>query len=106
MAKTYRPYRPDQMFLLPPGLRDWLPEDHLVYFVSEVVDQLDLSNIEAIYEKDERGRPPYNPRMMTKILVYAYCVGTFSSRRIQNVRAGLKGRHFRRNGMPPPAFRT
>jgi transposase len=83
MAKTYRPYSPDQMFLLPPSLRDWLPENHLVYFVSDVVDQLDLSAIESIYEKDDRGQPPYHPRMMTKILVYAYCVGVFSSRKIQ-----------------------
>ena len=84
MAKTYRPYSPDQMFLLPPSLRDWLPENHLVYFVSDVVDQLDLSKIEAVYEKDDRGQPPYHPRMMTKILVYAYCIGMFSSRKIQN----------------------
>jgi len=83
MAKTYRPYSPDQMLLLPPSLRDWLPENHLVYFVSDVVDQLDLSAIEAVYEKDDRGQPPYHPRMMTKILVYAYCVGVFSSRKIQ-----------------------
>jgi transposase len=83
MAKTYRPYCPDQMFLLPPSLRDWLPEDHLVYFVSDVVDQMDLSKIESVYEKDDRGQPPYHPRMMTKILVYAYCIGVFSSRRIQ-----------------------
>jgi transposase len=83
MAKTYRPYCPDQMFLLPPSLRDWLPENHLVYFVSDVVDQLDLSKIESVYEKDDRGQPPYHPRMMTKVLVYAYCVGIFSSRKIQ-----------------------
>jgi transposase len=83
MAKTYRSYCPDQMFLLPPSLRDWLPENHLVYFVSDVVDQVDLSAIESIYEKDDRGQPPYHPRMMTKILVYAYCVGVFSSRKIQ-----------------------
>lgn len=83
MAKTYRPYCPDQMFLLPPSLRDWLPENHLVYFVSDVVDQLDLSKIESVYEKDGRGQPPFHPRMMTKILIYAYCVGVFSSRRIQ-----------------------
>ena len=72
------------MFLLPPSLRDWLPENHLVYFVSDVVDQMDLSKIEAVYEKDDRGQPPYHPRMMTKILVYAYCIGVFSSRKIQN----------------------
>jgi transposase len=60
-----------------------LPENHLSYFVSDVVDQLDLSVIESIYEEEERGQPPYHPRMMTKILVYGYCVGVFSSRRIQ-----------------------
>ena len=83
MAKTYRPYLPDQDFLLPPSLRDWLPEDHLVYFVSDLVDQLDLSAITTVYEDEERGFPPYHPVMLTKVLVYAYCVGVFSSRRIQ-----------------------
>ncbi len=83
MAKTYRSYSPDQLFLLPPSLRDWLPENHLVYFVSDVVDQLDLKAIESVYERDDRGQPPYHPQMMTKVLVYAYCVGVFSSRKIQ-----------------------
>jgi transposase len=83
MAKTYRPYCPDQLLLLPPSLQDWLPENHLSYFVSDVIDQLDLSEIESYYEKDDRGQPPYHPRMMTKVLVYAYCVGIFSSRKIQ-----------------------
>ena len=83
MAKTYRSYLPDQAFLLPPSPRDWLPEDHLVYFVSDLIDQLDLSAITTVYEDEERGYPPYHPVMLTKVLVYAYCVGVFSSRRIQ-----------------------
>jgi transposase len=83
MAKTYKTYLPDQDLLLPPSLRDWLPENHLVYCASDVVDQLDLSGIESVYEEEDRGQPPYHPRMMTKILVYGYCVGVFSSRRIQ-----------------------
>ena len=83
MAKPYRAYLPEQDLLLPPSLRDWLPEDHLAYFVSDVVEQLDLSAIESVYEKEERGQPPYHPRMMTKILIYGYCVGVFSSRRMQ-----------------------
>src|SRR5467141_1375622 len=83
MAKTYKSYLPEQDLLLPPSLREWLPENHLVYCVSDVVDQLDLSAIEALYEEEDRGQPPYHPRMMTKILVYGYCVGVFSSRRIQ-----------------------
>jgi transposase len=83
MAKTYRPYVPEQDLLLPPSLRDWLPEDHLAYFVSDLVDHLDLSAIMQVYEEEDRGYPPYHPVMMTKVLVYAYCVGIFSSRRIQ-----------------------
>jgi transposase len=83
MAKTYRPYCPDQMFLLPPSLRDWLPENHLSYFVSDIIDSLNLEAIESYYEKSDRGQPPYHPRMMTKVLVYAYCVGIYSSRKIQ-----------------------
>jgi transposase len=83
MAKTFRTYLPEQNLLLPASLREWLPDDHLSYFVSDVVDQLDLSAIESVYEEEDRGQPPYHPRMMTKILVYGYCVGVFSSRRIQ-----------------------
>jgi transposase len=83
MAKTYRPYVPEQDLLLPPSLRDWLPDDHLVYFVSDLVDQLDLSAIVAPYEDEPRGQPPYHPVMLTKVLVYAYCVGVFSSRKIE-----------------------
>ena len=83
MAKVYRPYFPEQDFLLPPSLREWLPEDHLAYFVSEMIDQLDLSGIEQHYEREERGYPPYHPSMMTKVLVYGYCVGVFSSRRLE-----------------------
>src|SRR5437588_70528 len=83
MAKTYKTYLPDPDVLLPPSLRDWLPENHLAYCVSDVVDQLDLSTIEAVYEEDDRGHPPYHPRMMTKVLLYGYCVGVFSSRKLQ-----------------------
>ena len=83
MAKTFRTYLPEQNLLLPASLREWLPDDHLSYFVSDVVDQLDLSGIESVYEEEDRGQPPYHPRMMTKILLYGYCVGVFSSRRIQ-----------------------
>ena len=83
MEKRYKTYEPEQSLLFPPNIKDWLPESHLANFVSDVVDQLDLSIIEAVYEKDSRGQPPYNPKMMTKLLLYGYCVGIFSSRRIQ-----------------------
>jgi transposase len=75
MAKSYRRYLPEQDLLLPPSLREWLPENHLAYFVSDVVDSLDLSAMDAVYGDEERGQPPYDPRMMTKVLVYGYCVG-------------------------------
>ena len=83
MAKTYRPYVPEQDLLLPPSLRDWLPEGHLAFFVSDLVDQLDLAAITNVYEDEERGYPPYHPVMLTKVVVYAYCSGVFSSRKIQ-----------------------
>jgi transposase len=63
MAKGYRAYLPEQDLLLPPSLRDWLPENHLAHFVSDVVDEPDLSAIESLYEKEEQGQPPYHPRM-------------------------------------------
>ena len=83
MPKGYRSYLPDQDLLLPPSLREWVAEEHLVYFVSDVVDQLDLAAIHAVYGEEKRGQPPYDPRLMTKLLVYGYCTGVFSSRRIQ-----------------------
>jgi transposase len=81
MAKTFRPYDPDQMLLMPPALADWVPEDHLARFVRDVVEALDLRAIEDVYA-EERGYPPYDPRMMTTVLLYAYCTGTYSSRKI------------------------
>ncbi len=83
--KTFKPYDPDQLFLLPPALRDWLPEGHLALFLSDVVDHaLDLTPILAAYETgDGRGQPPYHPALMVKLLLYAYCTGTPSSRRIE-----------------------
>jgi transposase len=81
MAKTFRPYEPDQLLLMPPSLSEWVPEGHLARFVGDLVDALDLSAIEDSYG-EERGYPPYHPRMMVKLLLYAYCTGTFSSRRI------------------------
>jgi transposase len=84
MTKTFRPYSLDQQLLLPPDLRGWLPEGDLALFVSDVVDELDLSAIYAAYESGEgRGQPPYHPAMMVKLLLYGYCIGTTSSRKIE-----------------------
>src|SRR5437867_424057 len=79
--KPFRPYNPEQMLLMPPALGDWLPEGHLARFVGDLVHTLDLSAIEEAYT-DPRGQPPYHPEMMVKLLLYAYCSGTYSSRRI------------------------
>lgn len=84
MNKTYQPWTQDQAYLLPPSLREWLPEEHLAWFILDVVSQLDLSPIEAsIQGKDARGQRPYHPSMMVSLLVYAYCTGVYSSRRIE-----------------------
>ena len=83
MSKTFRPYDINQKLLLPPDLHDWLPEDHLALYVSDLVEQLDLSRIMNAYEKELRGRPPYHPIMMVKLLIYGYCVGKMSSRKIE-----------------------
>ncbi len=83
MKKQYRPWSTSQSFLLPPSLLDWLPDGHLALFVLDVVEGMDLSAIEsAIHAKDARGTRPYAPQMMLALLVYAYCVGVYSSRRI------------------------
>jgi len=82
MSKTFRPYDPDQTFLMPVSMKEWLPPNHLSYFISDVVDQLDLTKIMDCYACEERGYPPYHPRMMVKVLLYAYCIGVPSSRKI------------------------
>jgi transposase len=82
MSKTFRPYDPEQMFLMPASMRDWLPANHLASFVSDIVEQLDISAIMRCYTGEERGYPPYHPAMMVKVLLYAYCVGVPSSRKI------------------------
>jgi len=82
MSKSYRPWNPNQQYLLPPSVQDWLPENDLVYFVLDTVNELDISAITEKYEQEKRGYPPYNPRMMVALLFYAYCRGIFSSRKI------------------------
>ena len=82
MAKTFRPWDPDQRFLIPPAVQEFVPPDHISHFVRDLVrDSLDLSAIFATYS-EERGFPPYHPTMMTALLLYAYSQGIYSSRRI------------------------
>ncbi len=81
--KSYRPWSPDEPYLVPPRPRDWLPEGHLVYFLLDFVDVLDLKPIEAaIQAKDPRGVVPYHPGMMVALLLYGYTRGIYSSRRL------------------------
>lgn len=84
MSGNYKTYDPDQLFLLPPSLKEWLPEGHLAYFVSDVVNELDLDDIEKTYSTRLQGQPPYHPVMLVKLLFYAYCTGIPSSRKIEN----------------------
>jgi transposase len=83
VSKTFRPYAPRQAFLLPPSPLEWLPEGHLALFILDVVQQLDLSAIYAHYERELRGYPPHDPQMMVALLLYGYCVGVPSSRKIE-----------------------
>jgi transposase len=84
MGKTFRAYDMNQQLLLPPDMRQWLREDHLALYVSDVVESLDLSGITKVYDDgDLRGRPPYHPALMVKLLVYGYCIGKMSSRKLE-----------------------
>jgi transposase len=79
--RVTRPYEPGRPLPLPADLRAWLPEDHTVYLLSDIIDQLDLSPITAVYDQgDGGGNPPYHPVLLTKLLCYAYCQGVVSSR--------------------------
>ena len=81
--RAFRPYDPDRPLPLPPDLRAWLPPDHTVYLLGDILDQLDLTPILASYEQgDGGGNPPYHPMLLTKLLLYAYCEGVVSSRAI------------------------
>ena len=82
--KTFRPYDPDQVLLMAPVLQEWIPEGDLAHFVSDLVESgtLDLSAIYDAYE-EERGYPPYDPRLMVKLLIYGYANGVTSSRKLE-----------------------
>ena len=81
MATDFRPYEPDQPYLLPQLPREWLPEGHLALFVLDVVNELNLAPILSRYHGG-RGPAGYHPRMLLTLLLYGYCSGVFSSRKI------------------------
>ena len=82
MPTSFLPYEPNQTFLLPPSPSEWLGEDHLVYFISEIIDRLDLEKFYARYEGDGRRNQPYDPALLVKVLVYGYATRVFSSRKL------------------------
>jgi len=89
------------MLLTAPSLREWLPDNHLALFISDVVDQMDISVIQDKHEKELRGYPPFHPRMMLKILVYGYCVGVRSSRKLaKRVEEDIAFRYLAAGNMP------
>jgi len=83
VSNTFRPYDPDQAFLLPPSPSDWLPKDHIALFVRDVVAQLDLVPILRTYDRSAGGAPAHHPQMMVSLLLYAYSQGVPSSRKIE-----------------------
>ena len=89
MNTRFRPYDPEQSYLLPPSPSDWLGEGHLAYFVAEIVDTLEVDGFYARYEGDGRRNNPYDPRMLLKVLVYGYASGVFSSRKIAGRGCGV-----------------
>src|SRR6266511_591838 len=85
MAHQFRPYAPEQPFLLPPDPGEWLSEDHLAYCVRDLVQQLDLAPFRAGYSRDGRGAPPYAPQLLVSLLLYAWCQHIYSSRQIERL---------------------
>jgi len=81
-TKTFRPYDQDTLLLMPPSVRDWVDPDGLPAFISDLVDDLDLSAFLAAHD-EPRGMPPYHPAMMLKVLLYGYAIGVRSSRKLE-----------------------
>src|SRR3954470_2526351 len=105
MGKTFREWNPEQSFLFPPAPMDFVSKDELVCFIrSLVVEQLDLSQILAQYQ-EERGYPPFHPAMMTAVLLYSYCVGIYSSRRMARA-CKQRVDYLALTGMQKPDYRT
>jgi transposase len=101
MAHQFRPYAPEQPFLLPPDPREWLSEDHLAYCIRDVVQQLDLAPFLASYSRDGRGAPPYAPQLLVSLLLYAWCQHRYSSRQIERLCTDDLGGRFLAAGHRP-----
>jgi DDE superfamily endonuclease len=79
----------DQPFLLPPDLRDWLPDGHLAWFILDVTDQVDLEPFYRAHRNDGHGHPAYDPKLLVGVLLYGYCLGVRSSRQLANCQLGV-----------------
>src|SRR5437867_8407183 len=90
MARSYLPVDREQGFLLPPDVREWLPEGHLAWFVIDVVARVDTSGLHALHPLDGVGRRAYDPDMLLGLLVYAYCTGQRASPDRAVVRGGCR----------------
>jgi transposase len=101
MAHQFRPYAPEQPFLLPPDPREWLSEDHLAYCIRDVVQQLDLAPFLAGYSRDGRGAPPYAPQLLVSLLLYGWCQHVYSSRQIERLCTDDLGGRFLAAGHRP-----
>lgn len=101
MARDFRPYAPDQPYLLPPDPREWLSEDHLAYCIRDLVQELDLSAFFAAYSRDGRGAAPFSPRLMVSLFLYAWCQDIFSSRQIARLCTDDLGGRFLAAGHTP-----
>ena len=101
MARFKKGQDIDQAYLLPPSVRDWLPDDHLAWFIEEAVESLDIDPLLDVYRQSGKGELPYDPRMMLRVLIYAYCSGVFSSRKIATqLRENIAFRVLAQNQMP------
>jgi len=85
VSYNFRPVNRNQLYLMPPSLRDWLPQGHLAWFLIDAVDQMDLTSFRLKYRADGWGGESYDPAMMVTLLLYAYCLGERSSRRIERL---------------------
>ena len=95
----FLPYNPEQAYLLPPSVREVLGEDHICFFVHQVVERLELSALEQGYV--EEGRPAYHPVLLLKVWLYAYVLGLTSARRLeQRVREDLAFRYLAGGATP------
>ena len=99
----FRPYEQDQMYLLPPSLKDFIDENHPAHVINDLIEALDITVLEKYY--GAMGQPAYHPRMMLKVILYGYTVGIFSARKL--MRACMENLAFQYlSGMQKPAFKT